>query len=221
MFAPPPSLLDASGSRFELSGRFGTAEASLPLLGDFNVANAIAAAACALGLGHALHDVVSRLAAAPQVPGRMEKISEIPSVVLRDYAHTPDALERALATLKPLTRGRLIVVFGCGGDRDKGKRAIMGRIAAEGSDLAVVTSDNPRTEDPDAIVDDVEQGMGSVPHRRITDRLAAIHAALEEARAGDTLLLAGKGHETYQVIGTEKVPFDEREIVEQAVKGRR
>jgi len=214
-------VLDASGSRFELSGRFGTTEASLPLLGDFNVANAIAAAACALGLGHSLHDVVARLAAAPQVPGRMEKISEIPSVVLRDYAHTPDALERALATLKPLTRGRLIVVFGCGGDRDKGKRAIMGRIAAEGSDLAVVTSDNPRTEDPDAIVDDVEQGMGSVPHRRITDRLAAIHAALEEARPGDTLLLAGKGHETYQVIGTEKVPFDEREIVEQAVKGRR
>ncbi len=213
-------VLDASGSRFELSGRFGMAEASLPLLGDFNVANALAAAACALGLGHALHDVVGRLAAAPQVPGRMERISEVPSVVLRDYAHTPDALERALATLKPLTRGRLIVVFGCGGDRDKGKRAIMGRIAAEGSDLAVVTSDNPRTEDPDAIVDDVEQGMGSVPHRRITDRLAAIHAALEEARPGDTLLLAGKGHETYQVIGTEKVPFDEREIVEQAVKGR-
>jgi len=151
----------------------------------------------------------------------MERISEVPSVVLRDYAHTPDALERALATLKPLTRGRLIVVFGCGGDRDRGKRAIMGRIAAEGADLAVVTSDNPRTEDPDAIVDDVEQGMGTVPHRRITDRLAAIHAALEEARPGDTLLLAGKGHETYQVVGTEKVPFDEREIVERAVKGLR
>ena len=214
-------VLDSSGSRFEISGRFGIAEASLPLLGDFNVANALAAAACALGLGRGLNDVVSRLAATPQVPGRMERISEIPSVVLRDYAHTPDALERALATLKPLTRGRLIVVFGCGGDRDRGKRAIMGRIAAEGADLAVVTSDNPRTEDPDAIVDDVEQGMGSVPHRRITDRLAAIHAALEEARPGDTLLLAGKGHETYQVVGTEKVPFDEREIVARAVKGLR
>jgi UDP-N-acetylmuramoyl-L-alanyl-D-glutamate--2,6-diaminopimelate ligase len=214
-------VLDSSGSRFEISGRFGIAEAALPLLGDFNVANALAAAACALGLGRALDDVVTRLAAVPQVPGRMERISEIPSVVLRDYAHTPDALERALATLKPLTRGRLIVVFGCGGDRDRGKRAIMGRIAAEGADLAVVTSDNPRTEDPDAIVDDVEQGMGGVPHRRITDRLAAIHAALEEAKPGDTLLLAGKGHETYQVIGTEKVPFDERDIVERAVKGRR
>jgi UDP-N-acetylmuramoyl-L-alanyl-D-glutamate--2,6-diaminopimelate ligase len=214
-------VLDSSGSRFELSGRFGTADASLPLLGDFNVANALAAAACALGLGRELGEVVTRLAGAPQVPGRMERISDVPSVVLRDYAHTPDALERALATLKPLTRGRLIVVFGCGGDRDRGKRAIMGRIAAEGADLAVVTSDNPRTEDPDAIVDDVEQGMGSVPHRRITDRLAAIQAALEEARPGDTLLLAGKGHETYQVVGTEKIPFDEREIVERAVKGQR
>ena len=214
-------VLDSSGSRFELSGRFGTADVSLPLLGDFNVANALAAAACALGLGRELGDVVARLAVAPQVPGRMERISDVPSVVLRDYAHTPDALKRALATLKPLTRGRLIVVFGCGGDRDRGKRAIMGRIAAEGADLAVVTSDNPRTEDPDAIVDDVEQGMGSVPHRRITDRLAAIHAALEEARPGDTLLLAGKGHETYQVVGIEKIPFDEREIVERAVKGQR
>jgi UDP-N-acetylmuramoyl-L-alanyl-D-glutamate--2,6-diaminopimelate ligase len=136
--------------------------------------------------------------------------------VLRDYAHTPDALERALATLRPLTGGRIIVVFGCGGDRDRGKRPIMGRIAAEGADLAIATSDNPRTEDPGAIIDDIEQGMGGVPHLRIVDRLAAIHAALEEARTGDTLLLAGKGHETYQVLGTEKVPFDERAIVRAA-----
>ena len=133
--------------------------------------------------------------------------------MLRDYAHTPDALERALATLRPLTGGRIIVVFGCGGDRDRGKRPIMGRIAAEGADLAIATSDNPRTEDPGAIIDEIEQGMGGVPHLRIVDRLAAIHAALDEARAGDTILLAGKGHETYQVLGTEKVPFDEREIV--------
>jgi UDP-N-acetylmuramyl-tripeptide synthetase len=189
------------------------------LLGDFNVANALAAAACALGLSRPLSDVVARLASVAQVPGRMERIADVPCVVLRDYAHTPDALERALATLRPLTRGRLIVVFGCGGDRDRGKRPIMGRIAAEGADLAVVTSDNPRTEDPGAIIDEVEQGMGGVPHRRIVDRLAAIHAALAEARLGDTLLLAGKGHETYQVLGTDKVPFDESEIVRRAVKG--
>jgi UDP-N-acetylmuramoyl-L-alanyl-D-glutamate--2,6-diaminopimelate ligase len=163
-----------------------------------------------------LSEVVERLAQAPQVPGRMERISDIPCTVLRDYAHTPDALERALATLRPLTRGRLIVVFGCGGDRDKGKRPIMGRLAAEGSDLAIVTSDNPRTEDPAAIIDDVEQGMADVPHERFVDRLAAIHAALEAGRPGDTVLLAGKGHETYQVLGTSKVPFDEREIVRSA-----
>jgi UDP-N-acetylmuramoyl-L-alanyl-D-glutamate--2,6-diaminopimelate ligase len=212
-------VLDAAGSRFQLDGRFGVAEASLPLLGDFNVANALAAAACALGLGHPLAEVVARLAAAPQVPGRMERIADAPCVVLRDYAHTPDALERALATLRPLTRGRIIVVFGCGGDRDRGKRPIMGRIAAERADLAVATSDNPRTEDPDAIIDEIEQGMGDVPHLRMADRLAAIHAALSEARAGDTLLLAGKGHETYQVLGTEKVPFDERAIVRAATGG--
>ena len=210
-------VLDAAGSRFRLEGCFGTADVSLPLLGDFNVANALAAAACALGLGMPLTQVAARLSTAPQVPGRMELLSETPCVVLRDYAHTPDALERALATLRPLTGGRLVVVFGCGGDRDKGKRPIMGRIAAEGSDVAFVTSDNPRTEDPVAIIDDIEQGMGGVAHLRIVDRLEAIHTALGQARPGDTILLAGKGHETYQILGTEKVPFDEREIVRSAV----
>ena len=210
-------VLDAAGSRFRLEGCFGTAEVSLPLLGDFNVANALAAAACALGLGMSLTQVAARLSTAPQVPGRMELLSETPCVVLRDYAHTPDALQRALATLRPLTGGQLVVVFGCGGDRDKGKRPIMGRIAAEGSDVALVTSDNPRTEDPVAIIDDIEQGMGGVAHLRIVDRLEAIHTALGQARKGDTILLAGKGHETYQILGTEKVPFDEREIVRNAV----
>jgi UDP-N-acetylmuramoyl-L-alanyl-D-glutamate--2,6-diaminopimelate ligase len=212
-------VLDPAGSRFSLGGCFGTAEVSLPLLGDFNVANALAAAACALALGLPLAEVAARLASSPQVPGRMELLTETPCVVLRDYAHTPDALERALATLRPLTSGRLVVVFGCGGDRDRGKRPLMGRIAAELADVAIVTSDNPRTEDPGAIIDDIEQGMGGVEHLRIPDRLTAIHTALDQARAGDTLLLAGKGHETYQVLGTEKVPFDERAIVGKAVRG--
>ncbi|HEU4827916.1 MAG TPA: UDP-N-acetylmuramoyl-L-alanyl-D-glutamate--2,6-diaminopimelate ligase [Gemmatimonadales bacterium] len=207
--------LGAGGSTFRLAGRWGAADVRLPLLGDFNVSNALAAAACALGLGLPLREVVARLEAAPQVPGRMERIAERPCVVLRDYAHTPDALERALATLRPLTHGRLIVVFGCGGDRDKGKRPLMGGIASAMSDLAIVTSDNPRTEDPDAIIDDIEAGMGTARHLRFTDRRAAIAAALAEAEAGDTLLLAGKGHETYQVIGTEKQPFDERAIVQE------
>lgn len=206
-------VLGAAGSRFRLAGRFGSADVDLPLLGDFNISNALAAAATALALGRPMVEVAERLGQAPQVPGRMELITKLPAPVLRDYAHTPDALERALRTLRPLTPGRLIVLFGCGGDRDRGKRPIMGRLAAELADLPVVTSDNPRTEDPDVILDDIEQGMGAAPRLRITDRRQAIQAALETARPGDTVLLAGKGHETYQVIGTTKHPFDERTIV--------
>ena len=122
-------------------------------------------------------------------------------------------MARALETLRPLTPGRLIVVFGAGGDRDRGKRAPMGEVAARLADLAIVTSDNPRTEDPERILDDVEAGLRGAPHRREVDRRRAIAVALELARPGDTVLLAGKGHETYQVVGTEKQPFDEREIV--------
>ncbi|MGE3618573.1 MAG: Mur ligase family protein, partial [Gemmatimonadales bacterium] len=132
-------------SRFVLAGRFGSAEVTLPLPGEFNVANALAAAAVALGLGVPFATVVERLAVAPQVPGRMERLTETPCVILRDYAHKPDALERVLHTLRPITPGRVIALFGCGGDRDRGKRAVMGRIAAELADLTVVTSDNPRT----------------------------------------------------------------------------
>ena len=210
---PVDLQLGNAGSVFELATPAGSALVRLPLLGEFNVSNALAAAASALGLGIPLQQIGERLTGAPQVPGRMERIAERPAVVLRDYAHTPDALERALAALRPLTRGRLIVVFGCGGDRDRGKRPVMGRIAATLADIAIVTSDNPRTEDPGAIISDVEQGMGQVPHERHLDRQAAIAAALRIAKEGDTVLLAGKGHETYQVIGTEKVPFDERQIV--------
>ncbi len=212
--------LDASGSRFLLVSRWGTTPVHLPLLGEFNVSNGLAAAATALAMGRTLNDVVTRLAQAPQVPGRMERIADAPCVVLRDYAHTPDALERALASLRPLTRGRLIVVFGCGGDRDRGKRPIMGQVAAAGAELAIVSSDNPRTEDPEAIIDDVVTGMSGSAYIRLADRRDAIARALEEAGPDDTVLLAGKGHETYQVIGTEKLPFDEREIVARLVAGR-
>ena len=148
----------------------------------------------------------------------MELVSERPCAVLRDYAHTPDALERALRTLRPLTRGRLIVLFGCGGDRDRGKRPIMGRIASELADVVVVTSDNPRTENPESILDDIMAGMGgAAPRLRISDRRLAIGIALDKAGPGDTLLLAGKGHETYQILGATKHPFDERAIVREAV----
>jgi UDP-N-acetylmuramoyl-L-alanyl-D-glutamate--2,6-diaminopimelate ligase len=205
--------LDATGARFELVTPMGDAPVHLPLLGRFNVANALGVAACAWGLGVPVETVAERLTDAPQVPGRMERIAARPTMVLRDYAHTPDALERAIETLRPLTAGRLIVVFGAGGDRDRGKRAPMGDIAVRLADLAIATSDNPRTEDPERILDEVEAGMRAKPHERVTERRRAIARALELARPGDTVLLAGKGHETYQVIGTEKQHFDEREVV--------
>ena len=204
---------DAGGMRFTLVAGRAEHRIALPLLGRFNVENALAAAAAALALGHDPARVAALLRQAPQVPGRMERIAERPCVVLRDYAHTPDALERALVALRPLTAGRLIVVFGAGGDRDRGKRPTMGRVAAQGADLAIITSDNPRTEDPERILDDIEAGMGDVPHLRIEGRRAAIVRALSIAAAGDTVLLAGKGHEDYQVLGTQKLPFDERAIV--------
>jgi UDP-N-acetylmuramoyl-L-alanyl-D-glutamate--2,6-diaminopimelate ligase len=182
-------------------------------LGRFNVANALGVAAAAWGMGLPIETIAERLTHAPQVPGRMERIGSRPCTVLRDYAHTPDALERALEALRPITARRLIIVFGAGGDRDRGKRAPMGTIAVRRADVAIVTSDNPRTEDPERILDDVEAGMRNKPHHRVTDRRAAIALALSLAGEGDTLLLAGKGHESYQVVGTTKQPFDERAIV--------
>ena len=202
----------AAGARFLLVAGTGQAPVSLPLLGAFNVQNALGAAAACIALGFDVETVATRLASAPQVPGRLERIATEPCVVIADYAHTPDALERVLATLRPLTRGRLIVVFGAGGDRDAGKRPLMGAIAERFADVPIVTSDNPRTEDPDKIIADIRAGMASdVLH--ITDRRAAIGAALEMARAADVVLLAGKGHETYQILSTGKIDFDERVVV--------
>ena len=200
------------GSQWTLALGGETYEVSLPLIGDFNVPNALGAAAAAWALGVAGDRIAEGLSRAPQVPGRLELISEAPAV-LRDYAHTPDALDRALDAVRPFTKGRLISVFGCGGDRDRGKRPEMGAIAAKKADLAIVTSDNPRTEDPERILDDIEAGMGGVKHERIEDRRAAIARAMELWSEGDVILLAGKGHEDYQVRGTTKYPFDERVIV--------
>ena len=184
----------------------------LPLIGDFNVMNALGAAAAAYALGVSTSRIAERLSSLPQVPGRLELLNESPAV-LRDYAHTPDALERALTAVRPFARGRLIAVFGCGGDRDRGKRPVMGEIAERLADVAIVTSDNPRTEDPEAILDEIEGGMHRANHERITDRLEAIQRALAIATPDDVIVLAGKGHETYQVRGTTKYPFDEKEIV--------
>jgi UDP-N-acetylmuramoyl-L-alanyl-D-glutamate--2,6-diaminopimelate ligase len=181
-------------------------------VGDFNVANALGAAAAAWATGMPAHKIAAKLSTLPQVPGRLERIYERPTV-LRDYAHTPDALERALLAVRPFARRRLIVVFGCGGDRDRGKRPQMGGIAERLGDYAIVTSDNPRTEDPDRIIDDIEAGMKGSNHERITDRYDAIARALTIAASDDVVVLAGKGHETYQIRGTIAYPFDERQIV--------
>jgi UDP-N-acetylmuramoyl-L-alanyl-D-glutamate--2,6-diaminopimelate ligase len=202
-----------AGSRFRLTGRFGSADVAIPFPGEFNVSNAVGAAALLLGLGMPLAEVVARLAESPQVPGRMERLIDAPVHVIRDYAHTPDAYERVLSELRPLTPGRIIVVFGCGGDRDGGKRPLMGEVAARLADHVILTTDNPRTEDPDRIIDDIASGMPAGSYERELDRYIAIAMATGQARPGDVVLLLGKGHETYQIIGKEYQPFDERAIV--------
>lgn len=209
----------SQGSRWRLQTPTDEVDVHLPLIGDVNVENALAASGAAFARGLSPRVIAERLGTVPQVPGRLEILSTHPTV-LRDYAHTPDALERSLTTARAFTTGKLIVVFGCGGDRDKGKRPLMGRIAERASDCAIVTSDNPRTEDPDAIIDDIEAGMGHSGHERITDRHAAIQRAIDLARDGDIVLLAGKGHETYQIRGTTSYPFDEKEIVREMTGAR-
>jgi UDP-N-acetylmuramoyl-L-alanyl-D-glutamate--2,6-diaminopimelate ligase len=187
----------------------------LPLFGSYNVSNALGAAAALWSLGWPVDEIAEGLETLPQVPGRLECVVGGPGIptVLVDYAHTPDALARALTAVRPLVRGRLIAVFGAGGDRDRGKRPEMGRVAAASADLVIVTSDNPRTEDPERIIDDIESGMGDAPRLRVPDRAEAIERALAEAGGDDLILLAGKGHETYQICGTDKRPFDERQVV--------
>ncbi len=210
--------LDPAGSSFSLVVDGEAFSARLPLVGRYNVENALAAASAAVAIGVAPALVAERLETAPQVTGRLETVVSQPFGVLIDFAHTPAALEGALGALRPLTDGRLIVLFGAGGDRDRSKRKPMAEAVARIADVAVLTSDNPRTENPDSIIDDLVEGMGSMEFIRMTDRRAAIRAALEAARPGDTVVLAGKGHETYQVVGTEKQPFDEAEIARSALR---
>ncbi|MEQ1857840.1 MAG: UDP-N-acetylmuramoyl-L-alanyl-D-glutamate--2,6-diaminopimelate ligase [Longimicrobiales bacterium] len=205
--------LDAHGASFTLRVDGEERRVRTPLVARHNVENALAATAAALAAGVSLDRVVERLGTAPQVSGRLEAVVTEPFTVLIDFAHTPAALASALVAVKPLTRGRLIVLFGAGGDRDRAKRRPMAEAVARVADLIVLTSDNPRTEDPERILDDLAEGLAGVEYRRVSDRRAAIEAALQMARPGDTVVLAGKGHERYQVIGTEKRPFDERDVV--------
>ena len=200
------------GTRFTLEHDGSSASVILPMPGTFNVENALGAAALVLAEGATVEEVAGALSAVPQIPGRMEVLHRDAALVVRDYAHTPDALQRAIETLRP-EEGRLTLVFGCGGDRDPGKRPAMGRVAAAGAARVLVTTDNPRSEDPAAIADEVVSGMEGGDHEVVLDRREAIARALEGADEGDVVLLAGKGHETYQVVGEEKRPFDEARIV--------
>ena len=200
---------------FDLCAPDGSSRVALPLVGGFNIDNALVAAGCALALGVELRDIVRGLGDAPQVPGRLERVEAgQPFGVLVDYAHTPDGLRKALETVRCLAEDRVLVVFGCGGDRDHGKRPLMGRIAGESADVAIVTSDNPRTEDPEAIIAQVVEGMGGAQAECLVepDRRTAIALALSMADEGDVVLIAGKGHEDYQIIGDSTVPFDDREV---------
>jgi UDP-N-acetylmuramoyl-L-alanyl-D-glutamate--2,6-diaminopimelate ligase len=214
----------SGGVEFQLHTPTGDAHVALPLFGVYNVENALAAASALWAIDWETADIADALARVPQVPGRLERIpgpAGGPAIAL-DYAHTPDALERALKALRPLVSGRLIVLFGAGGDRDRGKRAEMGQVAAENADFVIVTTDNPRHEDPVRIAEDIEAGLEDGSHLRILDRREAIERAIDLGTAGDLVLLAGKGHETYQIWGDEKRPFDERQIVGEILqrKGR-
>lgn len=213
--------LTADGVRFASVSGDEISMTKLGIPGMFSVYNALGTMSVGLALGLSLADCSDAMSSAKGVKGRLEIVptGRDFSVVI-DYSHKPDALEKVLKTLKPVTRGRLIALFGCGGDRDKLKRPIMGRIAADNADLVVVTSDNPRTEDPDEIIREIVAGMKDkrTPTKVICDRREAIAWAIDNAALGDVLLLAGKGHEDYQVVGHEKHHMDEREIVADCLK---
>ncbi|MEX2467967.1 MAG: UDP-N-acetylmuramoyl-L-alanyl-D-glutamate--2,6-diaminopimelate ligase [Gemmatimonadota bacterium] len=210
--------LGPGGSSFVLRVGEDRRRVRFPLLGRYNVENALAASAAASALGLPIDEIAWALERARQVPGRLEVVCERPFGVLIDFAHTPAALEGMLGTVRRLTQGRLIVLFGAGGDRDRAKRAPMAEAVARHADVIVLTSDNPRTEDPEGILDDLETGLADRRRERIPDRALAIRRALELAAPGDTVVLAGKGHETYQLVGTEKRPLDERAIVRDALR---
>jgi UDP-N-acetylmuramoyl-L-alanyl-D-glutamate--2,6-diaminopimelate ligase len=213
---PGDVTLRADGSSFDLDGT----KFEVRLAGRFNVANALCAIACARLLGIADADAARALASVDRVPGRMEHVRGGDIDVIVDYAHTPDSLENVLQALRETTTGGLAVVFGCGGDRDRGKRPLMGEVAAQLADRVYVTSDNPRTEDPQAIVDAIAIGIGNRAHVIEVDRARAIARAIAEARPRDTVLIAGKGHEAYQIIGADVLPFDDVAVAREALAAR-
>lgn len=224
--------LDATGIQAEISTPHGRLPIHSPLLGRLNLYNVLAATTTALALGADKESIVAGLQAVSFVDGRLQRVPVPPDTgyeVVVDYAHTPDAMEKSLTCLREMTKGRLLTVFGCGGDRDRGKRPQMGNVAAALSDIVIVTSDNPRSELPEAIIRDIEPGILSLkvpyiepdpmarPRQKAytmeRDRKKAIELALRWAEEGDMVFIGGKGHETYQIIGNNVLPFDDREIV--------
>lgn len=205
---------DFNGTQFKLTHKERQFLVRIPLIGNFNVYNAVAAIASAHCIGLNMREIISTMATAPQVPGRLEAVAgrQINYRVFVDYAHTPDALTNVISTLKSLQPERLITVFGCGGDRDVSKRAPMAAAAETGSDICILTSDNPRTEDPHQILEDAEKGFNRKDYEVIEDRRLAIKRAISIAGERDIVLIAGKGHETYQEIDGVKHEFDDRRI---------
>ncbi len=210
------------GMSFELTAKGKSYLVRAPLIGRFNAYNILAAITAASACGIKPRQAISAISDSPQVPGRMENVGNTGGVtVFVDYAHTPDAVENACRTIKELDPRRLITVFGCGGDRDKAKRPLMAAAAARHSDIVIVTSDNPRSEDPEAIISEILKGLPKQrTHLAITDRAEAINAAISEALSGDIILIAGKGHETYQEFATETIAFDDRKKARFALRKR-
>jgi UDP-N-acetylmuramoyl-L-alanyl-D-glutamate--2,6-diaminopimelate ligase len=210
-----------SGTSFQLDARGKIYLVRVPLIGRFNVSNAMAALAAANSLGVSLREAVLSLAKSPQVPGRLEAVpAKRQFQVFVDYAHTPDALLNVLKTLRELSPRRLVVVFGAGGDRDRQKRPLMGRVADQNADYSIITSDNPRKEDPLAIIDDVKKGFRSTNFETVPDRTEAIARAIALAQPRDIILIAGKGHETYQEFADHTIPFDDRQMALRALENR-
>ncbi len=204
-----------NGVDYEIVGE-SIGRCNCPIPGRFSVYNSLCAASCALALGISFTDVLSAISTSSGVKGRIEVVPcDRDFTIIIDYAHSPDGLENIISSLKEIATGRVVTVFGCGGDRDKTKRPKMGKIAAELSDFCVVTSDNPRSEDPAEIINDILEGMKNVstPYKVVENRKEAIAYAINNAQKNDIILLAGKGHETYQILPTGTIHFDEREAV--------
>lgn len=215
-------IITAVGVEYTLTCPQGTYKVTVPIPGKFTVYNTLAVIAAATELGVPMTSIISSLASVKGVPGRVQPFNSPKGYsVLVDYAHTPDGLENVLATIREFVEGNIITVFGCGGDRDKTKRPIMGAIAARYSDKVIITSDNPRTETPSQILDEVEVGVkeSQVSYVKIEDRKEAILTALSEAKSGDVILIAGKGHENYQILKDRIIHFDDSEIVEAYIQG--